>query len=636
VTEESARTLARIGPGATAAVGPLISSLESGPREVAEKAAYALVAIAPDDEEALRALVAALGTGARRPAELALASAGPGAVPLLIEALGEEDPTFQAAAARSLGTFGKDATAAVPALLRAAGTVKDQKGHPARQDFILALAGIGPPVVPQLVKGLSDKDPAIRATAAGALRDIGSGAIDAVPALVRSLDDPDIEVRALACEALGVHGPAAREAVPHLVSLVRQGKVAVQRNAVDALGRIGVFSRAAESALLDVLSRKDLNTGLRAARALVLIGGDPAPAIPILISSHSSPDAAKLLALIGKPAVPALVEALDHPNLFVKKGVVMALGEMDNAGAAEAVPSLVASLEKKSDIRLRYLVCRTLGNIGPGAVDALPALKQLLHDGEQAYPYAVEAIGKIAPDTDDTVQVMIEVLRGSHYIARERAAEALAGMGPQALEAVPVLFELLEKRDTPKKLRIKSAVALGKLAGHDGFPIERLVDGIGSSNYYLRVGAATALIIENPRNQTALDALIDSKGSLPRGIGTLAVDGLLHGGQPAIEALINDLPGTKTSQTVGILRAIGSFGEEAVFAVPVIIRTYEDAVPRVRNNCVKTLGEIGPGAKAALPLIEVELHDERDRNRLDAYYALEKIDPERAARTAHP
>jgi len=84
-----------------------------------------------------------------------------------------------------------------------------------------ALARIGRPAVPALIRALSDPDPELRHQAARALSRMGPSVRDAVPALIRALKDPDPLVRRSAARALGQVGPDAAIAIPALVEAMR-------------------------------------------------------------------------------------------------------------------------------------------------------------------------------------------------------------------------------------------------------------------------------------------------------------------------------------------------------------------------------------------------------------------------------
>lgn len=87
-----------------------------------------------------------------------------------------------------------------------------------------AIARIGAPAVPDLLRSLRSPDPQVRLKTIEVLARIGSDAQDAVPDLVQLLDDEDPRVRRAAARTLGRIGPAASEAVPALMRSLLQPK----------------------------------------------------------------------------------------------------------------------------------------------------------------------------------------------------------------------------------------------------------------------------------------------------------------------------------------------------------------------------------------------------------------------------
>ena len=79
------------------------------------------------------------------------------------------------------------------------------------------------------------------------------------------------------------------------------------------------------------------------------------------------------LGAIAKPAVPALVRALDCGDGFVEREAPRALGSMGEE-ARDAVPALIANLKiAKGDAA--WFTAEALGNIGEPALIAIPELE---------------------------------------------------------------------------------------------------------------------------------------------------------------------------------------------------------------------------------------------------------------------
>jgi hypothetical protein len=90
------------------------------------------------------------------------------------------------------------------------------------------------------------------------------------------------------------------------------------------------------------------------------------------------------LARIGKPAVPALVEALHDPNPDLRDQAALALARI-GPDAEAAVPDLIAALNDDNEV-VRKDAVRALGQIGPQAARAVPELIEVLRRAEATMP----------------------------------------------------------------------------------------------------------------------------------------------------------------------------------------------------------------------------------------------------------
>lgn len=176
-----------------------------------------------------------------------LVSLGKPAVPGLIDTLQNQDPVVRNAAAVALGKIGKDAAAAVPALKNALDDKDFQVRSSAMQalsfidkkaivPFLIgelsseqewerysathALRTFGKEAVaavPALIKTIKeDKDSWVRTSATTALGSIGKDARAAIPTLINSLQDRDEKVRYGAAYALGSIGESFHEHINQL------------------------------------------------------------------------------------------------------------------------------------------------------------------------------------------------------------------------------------------------------------------------------------------------------------------------------------------------------------------------------------------------------------------------------------
>jgi hypothetical protein len=152
----------------------------------------------------------------------------------------------------------------------------------------------------------------------------------------------------------------------------------------------------------------------------------------------------------------------------VKKGDVRAawtLGEM-GPKAKDAIPALIEALNKAPmpGESLPDNAALALGKIGP---DAVPPLLEVLKDkkADKAWPHAATALKVIGPGAKDAVPVLVEVAKSSKDpLAPLLAVDAIGAIGPKAKEAVPALVELLRHNQLPPPNgRTHIVVALGKI-----------------------------------------------------------------------------------------------------------------------------------------------------------------------------
>ncbi len=346
VRSSAAAALRKLGPAPRAAVPSLAAMLKNEPGGRAD-AANALAAIGPEARPSLQTLTELLPNetdphtrGCILRAVAAIDPQGDTAVPVLIRALRDREEGVRTAAAKALGSLGRAASDAVPHLVEA---LKGKEARCPRTYAVEALLRIDPSygevAVPYLIQQLDGGDP-YRRMASATLAEIGP---PAVPALVRALRDERHRRRVSpwAARALGKMGAAALAAVPVLKQALHKDELhATRLSAAIALWRI---DRSHEPIVIPVLVEE-------------LDGGPWERA------------AARALAEIGPPAVPALAGTLDD--------------------VTQSVEARIAAAD-------------TLGRIGPAARSAVPTLSRARSDLDRTVrEAAAQALTKIQPKTD--------------------------------------------------------------------------------------------------------------------------------------------------------------------------------------------------------------------------------------------
>ena len=285
---DAALTLGRIGQPAAAAVPLLIRLLDEAPAQAgapADWACRALALLGAEAAPAARPLTRLLRNpqreaGTRMAAIDALARIGAGqsqVLPTLIATLTvqpgpasglspSEAITFRELAAQGLGLIGGQASAAVPALLRA---TRDRHSS-VRREAVLALAAIGPEAqiaVPGLLERLViDDDESVQDTAEQALAAIASDEVQG--ALRQLLADEEAEIRWRSARTLRELGPPARASGPALLRCLGDAEPRVRLEAGKACLTVGVHSRQAAETLVELLSSNRRQIRISAARHL--------------------------------------------------------------------------------------------------------------------------------------------------------------------------------------------------------------------------------------------------------------------------------------------------------------------------------------------------------------------------------
>ena len=197
---------------------PIILQTLRSPQEDRERKKAALKACGILGRKALGALdevrTQLLNDDLTATAAMALSFMGPKALDALVDGLASPHPTVRRESLRSIGK------------LRERAPLEAEK------------------IVPLLIGGMSDQDPAVREIAATYLGIVRDHANESIPVLVMALDDADPMVRHAAANALGEYGPAAEQAAPALKKASADKDPEVAREAGRALVNVAAVAVA--------------------------------------------------------------------------------------------------------------------------------------------------------------------------------------------------------------------------------------------------------------------------------------------------------------------------------------------------------------------------------------------------------
>jgi HEAT repeat protein len=426
--------------------------------------------------------------------ERVLAQIGAPAVPHMLKTLGDGAPeATQLSIYRTLAAMGPAAKSAVPALelprrcepesvqiQRAYALIRIIGDHP--PSFVvlhnaikngdqatklqalacLRASGIkAKELVPTLVSLMVADDAAYHTDASQTLINIGP---DAVPALIESIttdgcrrfnrnlftrigkEQPKHTERVV--QTLHRMGPGAAAAIEVFMQLVEgHGPLAVY--AADALPDFGPQAKRAVPSLLDALRADSVNLRLSSANALARIDrqqvGHTIPVLVVVMHGKNANEKERAMWLLaslgadGKAAVPALLAMLNDGSLQARLRIAEALSRIDPSAMGPAMPTLLDALHNNRDAATAV---RLLGQIGPQAKSAVPALKMLLaaslkNDSAPVNPRSIMLCLKKIDASADIMPILIDGLNSADPDQREDAAHLVQQMrGPQTLASL--------------------------------------------------------------------------------------------------------------------------------------------------------------------------------------------------------
>jgi HEAT repeat protein len=219
---------------------------------------------------------------------------------------------------------------------------------------------------------------------------LGPQAAEAVPILMEIIKEKRARHPGNIVSIFGAIGPAARDAVPLIMELAKSDEASVALNSINTLGRIGPVASASINLIAGFLTDSDPSFRWTAANALRKIDpGQSARCVPILVQSFQD----------------------GHKDLYE---------------------------------------ITTLGDLGPLAKGAVPALLQLLQtENQDSRVFAARAISKIDPSLSaKTVPVLLAALQDETFFNRHLVARTLGDLGIAAASTLPTLKSLTHDSDS--------------------------------------------------------------------------------------------------------------------------------------------------------------------------------------------
>jgi HEAT repeat protein len=577
-------------------------------------------------------------------------------------------------------------TSGLEGLVKTLTTTDDSRTRVVTIDEIANLGQNAKPALDALVKATEDPEPRVRWHAARAIGLIGEDASSAVPVLVKLLADPDPVVAAQAAAAIGtIRGDedddtitaddasryaSAQEAVAKTIVHVDPR---VRRAAIRAIRHFDPAPEVLAALFAKQLGDADPSVVLPALHTLADM---EEIAVPVLVEALKSPQsrywAAIALAEIGEEAAAAsapLAQLAAEGEVHERLQAILALAAIGEKASA-AAPALIAAVQSP-DKSLRFPATFALGKVR--ATDADAVLEKVAGDDDEVLAATASwALAQIhrgeKPFATDAESRLLKVLADDTPAVREGAVAGLSDLAPQL-------------DDTEKKKLAATFTALltdadpgvGQAAGAALIRLGGVcVDTLRSklADPAMRTNVLEVLAGIGPAAKPALDDLVkelgdaDAEHASEAALAIGAIGPEAAAAVPVLGRMVADAkaaPGLRYSaayalgrigpaakETLADLRSLAESDDEmmatvavwaALKADPADKSLFEQAIPLLRRalraeqdvvrlEAAVALGDIGPAAGSAIPILELVAEDDPVKDvRRAAAEAAKKIRP---------
>lgn len=291
---------------------------------------------------------------------------------------------------------------------------------------------------------------------------------------------------------------------------------------------------------------------------------------------------------------------------FFFGGIILSLLSGCAKKNGPSVKELILQVEK-GDFTAKLLALDKLGELGSDAKPAVPTLITILGDDKSPIPGADEAVeqttisrpeeanatlrsaaaatlGDIGPDAKAAIPALLKSLKDKDKYVRCVSADALAGIGLKEERVLSALKETLN--DPLSKVRLDAADALNELDPDNPDALAALVKLLKDKDPHIRCHAVAILEQIKTANE-----------------------------KPIIAALVKALNDPEEDVRCKAAESLGSICEESASVVPVLVLTLKkDTSSSVRRNAIDALKEFGPEAKAAIAALTRTMMEDPDSN----------------------
>ena len=476
--------------------------------------------------------------------------------------------------------------------------------------------------LPAIAKLLQDNDPAVSYRARHFL-DVFVPELDPsfiVP--IDGLDDPQAATRANVVRMLGKR--PAEEAIPLLETKLRDSESSVRWEAAEQLSKFDPDHPGIAPLFSEYLIRRKHITAIGFS-GLDRIVVKALPTLREGLKSEGPRVRESILHGLGwsksDAVLPTLLEMLSDPAPEVRCEAISSLFFMET----EAVlPHLIKALEDESDSvrsNVRW-VFRQRPILARKAVPDLVTL--LMRQGTPAgHICAALILAEIGPEGIDALPVLRQELQNSDPEVQLGAAIAIAHIDPEGQNLAKILFAGLNHPNSDISQRADAALVNPKVGLKSIVP--QLVDGLKHNSFPQMSAKLFDRIFAEATQTVPVSFLIDWLKSRDR-TGSYVLKWLAAAGSKAIPPLVELLKHKDSFVRARAIETVGLMGYQAANMVPRLVEKLNTGAVLERVAAAEALGNIGPaGASLAVPALRAVVKDRDLAIRLEAIKALGKM-----------
>ena len=314
----------------------------------------------------------------------------------------------------------------------------------------------------------------------------------------------------------------------------------------------------------------------------------------------------------ARPAVPALIKALDRPQV---RGSAMYALQGIGPAATEAIPAMIKLLEDQPEAQgSGGGPAETLVKIGAAAVPALKeAARPVVNPGDREIArrlWSCAALVKLGETDPAYLRYIGDVMQSKHPFFCYKGLQAVQTVGPKAAALTPELKRMMTEPQFQQQESIKRAIitALLRIGPAASEALPEVISALDAKDSLARIEAIRAVrAIDGEKAQAAIPQLIQALQANDKS------DAFVSQQQPRVRA-----------EAAETLRAMG---QAARPAMPELIKLLDDPDEWARANAVQAISNIDPTDPQALAGLIVAMRDPEGRVSRAANIALLKTGP---------